>query len=496
MEYRHGAFAEINATGNSEANTNAKAIVYIGTAPVHNVVDGAKNVNVPIVIHDMSEAYKYIGYSDDWAAYTLCEAVYVHLMQKKVGPIIVINVLDPATHKQSTGGTASLTPANGKIIIPAAESIVLDSVAISTKTKGTDYTVSYNQSNKTITIAETSAGSLGTSALSVSYDIIDPSAVDADDVIGTTDDMGSNTGLYVLRAVNQKTGFIPSYIAAPGFSSIKAVHDKMIELSHNINGHWNDIVYADLPLMNDETPLTLATANTYKEANGYNKPNEKVFYPMIEKVDGRKYHLSVLAFANFQELISDPDVDGIPFRSVSNTEIEGVANLYFGEDSADKTFDDVMISNYLNKNGITSAAWVSNRWVIWGSSAADYVHDGTDGRVIVADTNVMMLYHIANDFQARRGVDADRSMTPNDIKNVASQEQSRLDGLVTSGALTYGKVVFDDSREARSDLLKGDIFFNFQITTTPLVKSLTARVNHTDKGFEIFFEDLTSYEQE
>ena len=99
-DYLHGAYGQIQAVGTRAADTSRGAIVYIGTAPVNQVEGGAANVNKPIVVNNMAQARKLLGYSDDWASYTLCEAMKVHLEQKGVGPIVCINVLDPTKHKQ------------------------------------------------------------------------------------------------------------------------------------------------------------------------------------------------------------------------------------------------------------------------------------------------------------------------------------------------------------------------------------------------------------
>ena len=76
-DFKHGTRAKIDANGVpvSDNGDSLQAIVYIGTAPVHLVEGGVNNVNKPILVRDMSEARKYLGYSDDWAAYTLCEAM-------------------------------------------------------------------------------------------------------------------------------------------------------------------------------------------------------------------------------------------------------------------------------------------------------------------------------------------------------------------------------------------------------------------------------------
>ena len=170
-DYLHGAYGIINTVGNRVAEEAQGAFVYVGTAPVHTIEGGAKNVNVPILVNNIAEARKYFGYSDDWASYTLCEAIHVHLETKGVGPLVLINVLDPTTHKSQTATSVDKTPDNGIINIVSAASIILDTVEIYTKDdtpvkkiKGTDYTIAYNADKETITIKEIGTG-LGTSAL-------------------------------------------------------------------------------------------------------------------------------------------------------------------------------------------------------------------------------------------------------------------------------------------------------------------------------------------
>ena len=102
----------------------------------------------------------------------------------------------------------------------------------------------------------------------------------------------------------------------------------------------------------------------------------------------------------------------------------------------------------------------------------------------------MMLYYISNDFQHRRTRDVDKPLTANDIKTIVAEEQTRLDALVKIGALTYGEVHLNAEADARSDIMNGDYAFTFNVTTTPLAKSLTAVVNWTDEGFVTYYADV------
>ena len=490
-DYKHGAYGVIQAVGSRVADESQGAIVYVGTAPVHNVEGGANNVNKPIVVNNIAEARKYFGYSDEWDKYTLCEAMHVHLENKGVGPLVFINVLNPATHKASESGTVSKTPENGRVTIPAAQDIILDSVVVKSgntaKIKGTDYAIAYNVEKKTITISELTAGALGTSALTITYNTIDASAVTTADVIGASDGLGLNTGIFAIKNVYQLTGYIPAYLAAPGFSSVPAVHAAMYQNSVKVNGHWDVYMFVDLPIVNGETPLTLDTAKTYKNGNGYTKENETVFFPLAQGTDGKIYHLSVLAAANFQELLLAQD--GIPYKTASNTDCSLIENLYLGASNTGRIYDDSIINEKLNKNGIASAAYVGGRWAIWGCHSADYDQENGD-QINVAETNRMMLYYISNDFQHRRTPDVDKPMTANDLQTIIAEEQTRVDALLNIGALTRGVVTLNADAQAKSDIMNGDYSFLFDITTTPLAKSLTAIVNWTDEGFVTYFESV------
>jgi len=214
--YKHGPYGAQQANGDKVAVDSQSAIVAIGTAPVKTIEGFADKINTPILVNNMAEARANFGYSDDWASYTLCEVMSYILENRGVGPLILINVLNPATHKAADKVSKSLTPENGQVVITNAENAVLDSVLVksgqTTKVKGTDYSIAYSYTKQTITLIELTPGALGTSALTITYDAVTPASVTDDVVIGTTDDMGRNTGIYALRDVYTKTGVIPAYM--------------------------------------------------------------------------------------------------------------------------------------------------------------------------------------------------------------------------------------------------------------------------------------------
>jgi len=52
-------------------------------------------------------------------------------------------------------------------------------------------------------------------------------------------------------------------------------------------------------------------------------------------------------------------------------------------------------------------------------------------------------------------------------------------------------VSLDAESNALSDIINGDWSFSFNVTTTPLAKSLTAVVNWTEDGFVTYFENAS-----
>lgn len=493
-EYKHGAFSEHQITGAKQASEGRTAFVYIGTAPVHTVSGGAANVNKPVLVRSIAEARRLFGYSEDWSKYSLCEAMYVHLEHKGVGPLVLINVLDPAVHKATDGGSVSLTPAKGRMTIVNAGDIVLDSVKVTGKDAGKDYSIAYNHKQQTIVISEAAAGSLGSEALTITYDSVDAAAVDAADVIGETDGMGLNTGIYAVRNVEQLTGYIPAYMMAPGFSSQVEVHDALSECSAKIGAHWDAMIYTDLPLTNGEGEwITLKAAKTWKQENGYDGSNEKAFYPMGLGKDNRKYHLSVLAAANCMELLEEND--GIPYMSASNTRCDLLQGLWMGEENKNRIFDDALLSSELNQHGITTAAYVGGQWVIWGAHTAAYSHekglDDEQNAVAMHDTNIAMQYWYGNDFQLRHAGDVDAPMSINDLQSIVAEENARLEALLKIGALTLGEVYLDLDDMDVDDVIEGKFRFVSHLTATPLGRELTIETVLTREGYQTYYDSLT-----
>ena len=139
MAYLHGAYGEIGESKVASVTQADVVAAYIGTAPV-NLIRGYADkdlVNMPVKVTNMSEVQSLVGYSDDWERFTLGSAFAEHFDNTvgNVGPIYIVNVLDPAVHKSAQKTTKALTFTDGKAEFES-DKIILDTFAIADKAEG------------------------------------------------------------------------------------------------------------------------------------------------------------------------------------------------------------------------------------------------------------------------------------------------------------------------------------------------------------------------
>lgn len=493
MPYKHGSYGE---TTDSRVNDAKQAVVvaaYIGTAPI-NLVRGYANlnlVNIPIKLVNMTDTQTKLGYSTDWKRFTLCEAFAEHFDNSvdNVGPIYVVNVLDPDTHMAAEVTNKELTFTNMRAEFESSD-IILDTFAIEDKVEGVDYTLEYNFLKGTVVVRLLTEPK--NSTLSCSYKTVDTSKVEASDIIGKTTADGQYTGLQALSLLYQYHNAILNMLAAPSWSENPDVYKAMVNIVQRLNGHWEGFVHADIP-MEDESgqPInTIEKAIQWKADHGYTSANSKVYWPQIKDGSNRVFHLSTAGQATMLRV--DLEHDGVPFESPSNKEIMATAQ-FFGEGSKNKGFDQ-QTGNTLNEKGITTAVFWSGRWVLWGPHTAAFIYNGDmEGQNGVTreifDVNMRMLMYITNSFQLDHGTEIDKPMRPQDRDTILNFEKQKLDTLIGIGALIgTPSVEFLETENSATDMMNGDFVWNFAVTNTPPFKSGTARVTYTNEGFAAFFE--------
>ena len=483
MAYKHGASGELTKSKAVAAAQADTVLVYVGTAPVH-LISGystAGVINTPVRLRNMNEAKSTFGYSDDWENYTLCEAFAEHFNNSiaNSGPIYVINVLDPGTHKDTQVSLSNQDFTDGPVKISSGHSVIIDTVGVTGKTKGTNFDVSYDAEEDVVVITPITA--LGATE-TVTYYPIKPSAVTETTIIGAVNADGTSTGLAAIKQLYTKYNAVPNLIAAPGWSEDPDVYTAMVAASQKINGHWEAFVIADIPV--GSTVDTIAKAKAWQTTNGYVSERSKVCWP--QKIDGagKVYHLSTTCAATMLRV--DLSHESVPMESPSNKEIMATGQ-YFGAGVSNPGYDQVEV-NDLNEVGITSLCFWDGRWVLWGPHTAAYKYGTTMDPRAIFDVNFRMLEFITNGFQRRHGTEIDGPMTLGLKDSIINAENEELDRLVGLGAIIGDpSVEFLESANSTNDIMQGDFVFDIQFTNTPPFKSGTARVCYTDDGFAAYF---------
>lgn len=486
--YKHGTYGEFADSIGAVATQGGTVAVYVGAAPVNLIRGYAASVNSPVKLTSMNDVHAVMGYSKNWGAFDLCEAFKLHFgnASGNVGPIVAINVLDPAVHKKTAETTKSVTFVNGRAAFES-DTIILDTLVIANSVENTDYTVSYDFARGQVVL--TAIGDTLTGSANVTYSEVDASLVTADAIIGDATDAGVYTGLGCVGLIYPELNLIPNIILCPKWSENAEVYKAMISSATKINGHWDAVVYADIPvLVGGSTKVdTIALATKWKADNAYTSERSKVFWPQAKDTDGTAYHAAVLGA--WRTMLVDASHDGVPMESPSNKTVP-VAKQYFGADSTNRGFDQQQ-ANKLNEDGITTIVFWGGQWVLWGPHTAAYKHGSVTDNRSIFDTTIRMMMHVYNSFQLDHALTIDAPMTRAMADTIKNHEQEKADALAAMGAFIGTPVVnFNQSDNSNSDLVEGNFVWSFEGTTAPPFKSGTLKVAYTTAGFDSFFEEV------
>ena len=493
-EYLYGAYGHIGETVAQSAVQAGTTPVYIGTAPV-NLVRGfadAGVINEPIKLSNMIDAQRKLGYAADWGTFTLCEVMNAHFNNTlgNIGPIYVINVLDPSAgkHRKATETTKQLSFTGGRAEF-ASSTIILDTLTIAKSeggnyAEGTDYAVDYNFTKGTVIITSLIEDSPLTGTLTASFYEVDDSAIEDDDIIGGVTAGGEYSGLSSIALLYPEQFAVCNLIAAPGWSQSPAVYNAMLTASQKINGHWDAFVVADLPLVDSSAQAvdTITKAIAWKKNNAFTGERSKAYWPQGVDNLGNIYHLSTLAVVELMR--ADFSHNSVPMETCGNKAIP-IIKQYFGANATNRGFS----QQELTQNGISTAVAWGGEWVLWGDHTAAYTYGADVDPRAIFDVSMRMLMHITNDFQREWSPRIDEPMTRALKDEIINREQEKLDGYVSMGALLgEPQIVFLESENSTTDIMNGDFRWDIAVTPTPPLKSASVYVAYTDAGFSVYYE--------
>ena len=470
MAYVHGVrTSEVATSLLPAAEVDSAITIVIGTAPINQVDE--TNVNKPVLCYSYAEAVKAFGFQKATLKdtgfknydFTLSEAMYAFFQLYNVAPVVFVNVLDPKKHKE-TAKTTSLTidKKTGSATIKEA-GILLSSLVLRKDAGsepyvlGVDYVTEFDDDGyvvvTSLTDTSTTDFKLATDAnIVVAAEVLDPSKVTSDDIIGGVNADGVKSGLELVEDVFPKFRVAPSIIACPRYSGDAGVAAVMSAKADGFNDIFKAIALIDVP----STVKNYTDVATFKNSNNLTSTNEVVLWPCLN-MSGTIYNFS----SQFAALLAEVDNDnsGIPYVSPSNKNSQCT-----GLCLADGT--EIIVDNsrgsYLNGNGIVTANNMFSGWVAWGNRTGAYPGN-TDVKDVFIPVRRMFNFisiQLAKTFWQR----IDFPLNRRQIDTVLDSANILLNGYTSKGYILGGRVEFLESENPTTDLMDGKAVFHVYIT--------------------------------
>lgn len=454
MAYRHGVYgSEVPTSLVPMTQVSAGLPVVFGTAPLHLATDPA-GANQPKLCYTYKEAVEMFGYSKDWDKYSLCEFMYSQFSLFNMAPVVLVNVLDPAVHKTSV--TLEETAMEKGVSI-VKEPVMLNTLCVYASeagqqlTENVDYTAAYNDDEElVITAIEGGAISAQATIIYISYDKLNPAAVDDDDIIGGVDiSTGDYEGLELVNAVFPKFGLVPGIIAAPGYSHKPAVAAVMKAKTTNINGHFEAICVCDADV---EACPKYSDVSSWKNLKNYTDPYQVLCWPMVA-LGGVKYHMSTQWVGVCCK--TDATHSDIPYKSPSNESLQADSAL----NAEDKEIIlDTATAAYLNGQGVITALNFIGGWKLWGNRTCAYPSNTDVKDSLIAIRR--MFNYINNTLITTFWSKVDDPTNKRLIRTIVDSANIWLNGLTAREFILGGRVEFREEDNTTTDLMDGIVRFH------------------------------------
>lgn len=443
--------------------SSAGMLVAVGTAPVNMAADPAAAVNEPVIAFSFAEAKAQLGYSDDFENYTLCQVMDNSFRKAGVGPVVFINVLDPAEHVSTlTEVTAAVV---NRLATVEQTGILTDGLTVkngsTTLVEGTDYTISFgDEGYLKITILMTTPPA----SVSVSGSKLNPAAVTKTEIIGGYDvATGKETGIEAIQKVYPKFNLVPGILSVPKWSADPDVAAVVAAKVHNINGVFNIFSVVDI---DTDTYKLYTGLNTARTAMGVTDPDVLLLWPKVKK-GGVAYDYSAVWPA--VAALCDAEHGDIPYKNPSNEDLGASAAVL---NDGTEILLDFSKAELVNSYGIATAINFQG-WKTWGDETAAYPGSTSASQRYIASRR--MLAWLRNHFVLTYCSKVDEAMNPRLIESVLNSENEFLNGLAAIGAVPSGtKIVYDEEANTPGNMINGEVVFGIEWAAWPPAKHIVA----------------------
>lgn len=498
MAYKHGVYVSEQATSIlPPVNVDAGIPMIVGTAPI-GMADES-NVNKPVLCYTYAEAVKAFGFVPPKTSsgiskfeYTINEAVYAQFALYGTAPIIIVNVLDPSTHRTSASTTSIQVNTDGDAvtvletgIIPSTVSLSLasegDSSSAVTYAKGTDYEMAFNDNGQLVISplfdSEGTCKLATDTAITFSAYKTDPTLVTASDVIGGIASNGAKKGWETIDEVFPRFRVVPGTLIAPGFSSNSGVAAVMSAKASSINGLFKAVSVVDVPA---SSVTQYSSVPTWKESNSVSSTHQIVCWPMV-RLDGIVYNLS--SHVAPLMALTDSKNNDIPYVSPSNQSVQcDAACLSDGSD----VWLNLEQANYLNGNGIATVQNFIGGWKFWGNRTACYPAN-TDVKDAFIPVRRMFAW-IGNTIVQTYWSSVDFPINKRGIERIVDSINIWLNGLAARQYILGGRVEFLESENPTTSLLDGTITFHMHVTPPAPARDIEFVLEYDTSYLSTLFE--------
>ncbi len=432
--------------------------VVVGTAPVNILGNPSEAVNTPILAYSYKEAVSNLGYSDDFAKYTICESISASFSVVNTAPLVFINVLDPEKHSADMASTT--VQVNDGIAVVEETGILLDKLSVSAGEivllKDTDYTASFNNDGTLNLVMIPGGAGENATTLTIAGKRLDPSLVTAADIVGGVDiSTGKETGLEVIRQIYPKFGMTPGILIAPRFSANAVVAAALQAKTKEINGVFKCVCIIDI---DNSAAAKYTDVKSQKERQAVSDPNAYAVWPYA-KIGDVVYSGSSLAAA--LTAYTDAANDDTPNVSPSNKTLAISAacltdgtEVVLDQDQAN-TINSFGVATFLNINGFR----------LWGNNTAAYPGN-TDPKDRWFSVRRFLSW-AGNTFILTYFQKVDSPANPRLIEAIVDSENVRGNSFVSRGVCARYEITFNEDENPTTDLLNGKLTFHQYITPYP-----------------------------
>lgn len=446
--------------------------VIVGTAPVNQLADPEAAVNTPLYLSTYKEAVAAVGWSDDFAKYTLCEAISANFQVMGTAPIVVINVLDPGKH--TTPLDATTVQVNDGVAQIDKTGLLLKKLVVkkdtTALTEGTDYIATFNDDG-TVNIALLDDGKgKDATTLSVSGSILDPTKVTAADIVGgVSAATGEETGLEVIRQVYPKFGKVPGILLAPRFSKDALVCAALQAKCRKINGVFNAVCYIDLDCGTSGAKKYTDVAGQKTKQTATSREAYALW--LFCKVGDTVYSGSTMAAA--ATVYNDGQNNDCPNASPSNVTVPISAACL--EDGTEMLLDQEQ-GTFLNDQGIATFIRSGTDFVIWGNETAAYPKN-TDPKD--AFLCIRRFFNYAwTSFVLDNMSKLDKPMNPKRLQSIIDSENMKGSKYVSEEACASYRIVADTEKNTAAELVAGHYHFYLYCTPFPPLKQMNVTMEY------------------